>query len=146
MNSQEVTYFGAFIAGLLSFLSPCVLPLVPPYLTMPLMDEVLIPFQNGQHIGERGNGLAVPEPYPRDFVRSGALNIDVHIGGPPRFAVVHDEELAITALADVDLDHVHGQGHGPMNGFKGILKRVGRISAVGEHEGNRHEGIIANNR
>jgi len=23
---------------------------VPPYLTIPLVDEVLIPFQNGQHI------------------------------------------------------------------------------------------------
>ena len=29
---MDVTYFGAMIAGLLSFLSPCVLPLVPPYL------------------------------------------------------------------------------------------------------------------
>ncbi|MGB3021104.1 MAG: cytochrome c biogenesis CcdA family protein [Methyloceanibacter sp.] len=29
---MTVTYFGALIAGLLSFLSPCVLPLVPPYL------------------------------------------------------------------------------------------------------------------
>ena len=29
---MDVTYFGALIAGLLSFLSPCVLPLVPPYL------------------------------------------------------------------------------------------------------------------
>src|SRR5665648_235100 len=28
---MDVTYFGALIAGLLSFLSPCVLPLVPPY-------------------------------------------------------------------------------------------------------------------
>ena len=28
----EVTYLGALFAGLLSFLSPCVLPLVPPYL------------------------------------------------------------------------------------------------------------------
>jgi len=28
----DVTFFGAMIAGLLSFLSPCVLPLVPPYL------------------------------------------------------------------------------------------------------------------
>ncbi len=28
----EITYFAALIAGLLSFLSPCVLPLVPPYL------------------------------------------------------------------------------------------------------------------
>ena len=28
----DVSFGGAFIAGLLSFLSPCVLPLVPPYL------------------------------------------------------------------------------------------------------------------
>jgi cytochrome c-type biogenesis protein len=28
----DVTYPGAFLAGLLSFLSPCVLPIVPPYL------------------------------------------------------------------------------------------------------------------
>jgi cytochrome c-type biogenesis protein len=28
----DVTHGGAFIAGLLSFISPCVLPLVPPYL------------------------------------------------------------------------------------------------------------------
>ena len=29
---MDVTFIGAMIAGLLSFLSPCVLPLVPPYL------------------------------------------------------------------------------------------------------------------
>jgi cytochrome c-type biogenesis protein len=33
MHSQEVTYIGAFFAGLLSFLSPCVLPLIPSYIT-----------------------------------------------------------------------------------------------------------------
>lgn len=33
MHTPEVTYFGAFIAGLLSFLSPCVLPLIPSYIT-----------------------------------------------------------------------------------------------------------------
>lgn len=32
MNSPEVTYIGAFIAGLLSFLSPCVFPLIPSYI------------------------------------------------------------------------------------------------------------------
>ena len=31
--SGDLTLYGIFIAGLLSFLSPCVLPLVPPYLT-----------------------------------------------------------------------------------------------------------------
>ena len=29
----DVTYIGAFIAGLLSFLSPCILPIVPFYLS-----------------------------------------------------------------------------------------------------------------
>ncbi len=31
MNNHDVTYIGAFIAGLLSFLSPCVFPLIPSY-------------------------------------------------------------------------------------------------------------------
>lgn len=31
-TAMDVTYFGALLAGFLSFLSPCVLPLVPPYL------------------------------------------------------------------------------------------------------------------
>jgi cytochrome c-type biogenesis protein len=33
MAADEVTFSAAVAAGLLSFLSPCVLPLVPPYLT-----------------------------------------------------------------------------------------------------------------
>jgi len=32
MVGLDATYYGAFIAGMLSFLSPCILPLVPPYL------------------------------------------------------------------------------------------------------------------
>ncbi len=32
MGEFDISYGGALIAGLLSFLSPCVLPLVPPYL------------------------------------------------------------------------------------------------------------------
>jgi cytochrome c-type biogenesis protein len=32
MDGFDVSYAGAVLAGLLSFLSPCVLPLVPPYL------------------------------------------------------------------------------------------------------------------
>ena len=30
---ESVTWLGAFFAGLLSFFSPCVLPLVPAYLS-----------------------------------------------------------------------------------------------------------------
>ena len=33
MESSHITFIGAFIAGLLSFLSPCVLPLIPSYIT-----------------------------------------------------------------------------------------------------------------
>ncbi len=29
----DITFWGAFLAGLISFISPCVLPLVPPYLS-----------------------------------------------------------------------------------------------------------------
>jgi cytochrome c-type biogenesis protein len=31
-SMTDIGYIAAFLAGLLSFLSPCVLPLVPPYL------------------------------------------------------------------------------------------------------------------
>jgi cytochrome c-type biogenesis protein len=33
MGTSNITFIGAFIAGLLSFLSPCVLPLIPSYMT-----------------------------------------------------------------------------------------------------------------
>ena len=33
-GAMEATYFGALVAGLVSFLSPCVLPLVPGYISM----------------------------------------------------------------------------------------------------------------
>ncbi|MES2877980.1 MAG: ABC transporter ATP-binding protein [Pseudomonadota bacterium] len=43
-------YRGQLFAGLVLTLLGTAASLVPPYLAMPLMDEVLIPFQNGQHI------------------------------------------------------------------------------------------------
>lgn len=33
MGTENITFLGAFIAGLLSFLSPCVLPLIPSFIT-----------------------------------------------------------------------------------------------------------------
>ena len=43
-------YQGQLLAGFLLMLGSTAATLVSPYLTMPLMDDVLIPFQNGQHI------------------------------------------------------------------------------------------------
>ncbi len=43
-------YRGSLLAGFLLTLASTAASLVPPYLTMPLMDKVLIPYQNGQRI------------------------------------------------------------------------------------------------
>jgi len=43
-------YQGQLLAGFLLTLASTAATLVPPYLTMPLMDDVLIPFQNGAKI------------------------------------------------------------------------------------------------
>ena len=43
-------YRGQLIAGFLLTLASTAATLVPPYLSMPLMDNVLIPYQNGQKI------------------------------------------------------------------------------------------------
>ncbi|QNM97227.1 cyanophycin metabolism-associated ABC transporter [Chitinimonas koreensis] len=43
-------YRGQLLAGFLLMLGATAATLVSPYLYMPLMDEVLIPFQNGHHI------------------------------------------------------------------------------------------------
>ncbi|MCX8087584.1 MAG: ABC transporter ATP-binding protein/permease [Rhodocyclaceae bacterium] len=45
-----VPYKGMLFAGFLLTLAATAATLVPPYLTMPLMDDVLIPYQNGQPI------------------------------------------------------------------------------------------------
>ena len=43
-------YKGQLFLGFVLTLASTAATLVPPYLTMPLMDDVLIPFQNGQQI------------------------------------------------------------------------------------------------
>jgi ATP-binding cassette subfamily B protein len=50
-------YQGQLLAGFLLMLGSTAATLVPPYLTMPLMDDVLIPFQNGVHIDPATVGL-----------------------------------------------------------------------------------------
>lgn len=50
-------YRGRLLAGFLLTLASTAATLVPPYLTMPLMDDILIPFQNGQPIDQARVGL-----------------------------------------------------------------------------------------
>jgi ATP-binding cassette subfamily B protein len=45
-------YRGQLLVGFILTLLGTAANMVPPYLTMPLMDNVLIPFQNGQHIDQ----------------------------------------------------------------------------------------------
>ncbi len=57
---MEITIFGALIAGLISFLSPCVLPLVPPYLC----------FLGGTTMDELTGEEAIPDHVYRRVVLS----------------------------------------------------------------------------
>jgi len=52
MGGFEVSYAGALVAGLLSFLSPCVLPLVPPYLCF--LAGVSLEQMTGESDGDKG--------------------------------------------------------------------------------------------
>ncbi|QOL52007.1 ATP-binding cassette domain-containing protein [Massilia litorea] len=47
-----VPYRGQLLLGFLLMLASTAAHMIPPYLTMPLMDNVLIPYQNGQKIDE----------------------------------------------------------------------------------------------
>jgi len=53
--SFDIGYLGAFLAGLLSFASPCVLPLVPPYLCY--LAGVGMQELAGEHAGSDASGL-----------------------------------------------------------------------------------------
>jgi ATP-binding cassette subfamily B protein len=46
-------YKGQLLVGFLLMLASTGAHMIPPYLTMPLMDNVLIPYQNGRHIDTR---------------------------------------------------------------------------------------------
>src|SRR5260370_30168233 len=50
----SVTLFAAFLAGVLSFISPCVLPLIPGYLS----------FVSGVTLEEMRGGAAIAAPTP----------------------------------------------------------------------------------
>lgn len=61
MSFENITLFAAFFAGLLSFISPCVLPLIPVYLGY-----------------LSGSTISGDEPPPRELVFSHAL---LFVGG-----------------------------------------------------------------
>jgi ATP-binding cassette subfamily B protein len=55
-------YQGQLLLGFLLMMGATGATLVPPYLTLPLMDRVLIPFQNGQSDRHLAGGLAAGGP------------------------------------------------------------------------------------
>jgi cytochrome c-type biogenesis protein len=54
---ENVSLFGAFIAGVLSFISPCVLPLIPGYLSF--ISGVSLEEMRGMPVAAGGGGAAV---------------------------------------------------------------------------------------
>jgi len=62
MSADSVTYVGAFGAGLISFVSPCVLPIVPGYLSVITgLDLAEVQHETGHHLGRvaRDTGLFI---------------------------------------------------------------------------------------
>jgi len=58
MDGFDVSYAGAFVAGVVSFLSPCVLPIVPPYLCF-LGGVTFDQLSQGEEMPEKGIGKRV---------------------------------------------------------------------------------------
>ena len=57
---ENVTFFGAFIAGVLSFISPCVLPLIPGYLSF--ISGVSLEEMRGMPVAVATSGSALSAP------------------------------------------------------------------------------------
>lgn len=52
MFEQNITFFGAFLAGILSFLSPCILPLLPGYISF-ISGESIESLTNNEKVSPR---------------------------------------------------------------------------------------------
>ena len=120
--SSDITYLAALLAGLLSFLSPCVLPLVPPYLV----------YLAGSSL-ERLEANEKPERARRDatfaallFV-AGFSTVFVALGASASWigALVHyySNELAVAAGIIIIIMGLHFLGITPI----GWLSRQARI-------------------
>jgi cytochrome c-type biogenesis protein len=120
--SADVTFLAAFLAGIVSFLSPCVLPLVPPYL-------IYLAGTSLERLGEKE-----PEPLvKRDTVLAAALfvagfsTVFVALGasasGIGAMVRFYSNELAIAAGIVIIIMGLHFLGLTPI----GWLNRQARL-------------------
>ena len=71
-------YQRSLLAGFLLTLAATAATLVPPYLTMPLMDDILIPYQNGKQIDPQLVSL-----YLLGLLASALLACSIRFAWPP---------------------------------------------------------------
>jgi cytochrome c-type biogenesis protein len=120
--SADVTFLAAFFAGIVSFLSPCVLPLVPPYL-------IYLAGTSLERLGDKE-----PEPLvKRDTVLAAALfvagfsTVFVALGasasGIGAMVRLYSNELAIAAGIVIIIMGLHFLGLTPI----GWLNRQARL-------------------
>jgi cytochrome c-type biogenesis protein len=120
--SADVTFLAAFVAGIVSFLSPCVLPLVPPYL-------IYLAGTSLERLGDKE-----PEPLvKRDTVLAAALfvagfsTVFVALGasasGIGAMVRLYSNELAIAAGIVIIIMGLHFLGLTPI----GWLNRQARL-------------------
>ncbi len=102
-------YFGVMMAGLLSFLSPCVLPLVPPYLT----------YLGGTTLDQMAGGAMPPKAHRRAVLAAlffvlGFTTVFVTLGASASFAGqfinAYKAEMAMLAGAVIMLFGLHFLG------------------------------------
>ena len=80
---MQVSIFAAFVAGLISFLSPCVLPLVPGYISM--LSGIGV---EQLRQGERPRGVpADPDLRVRPQLRARQVELDATSAAPPPTSV-----------------------------------------------------------
>ncbi len=88
---MEVSVYGALVGGLVSFLSPCVLPLVPPYLC----------YLGGMSVEELAGEQALPR---RAYIRVIAASIIFVIGFTTVFVSLGATASAIGQLVSDNID------------------------------------------
>ena len=75
----DVTVTGALLAGLLSFLSPCVLPMVPFYLSYLAGSSVQLAGTGPLPVAVRNRAIVAAIAFAKDFDQKGGSTLYVFI-------------------------------------------------------------------
>jgi ATP-binding cassette subfamily B protein len=105
---------GQLLAGFLLTLASTAATLVPPYLTMPLMDNVLIPYQNGVPIDPAGGAAYLAACSARRCWRGAGLGAHLHPGAGVRAHRRRPAHATYEHLLKLSLEYFGGKRTGDL--------------------------------